>query len=226
MHIPDGYLGPETYIPMYVAFAGIAAIAVKKVKEKVNKKVIPYLGIASAFSFVIMMFNVPIPGGTTGHATGAAIISLLFGPWAAFISVSIALIIQALVFGDGGITAIGANCINIAFIMPFVAWYVFKIIANKNKTSNNKSMYFAAFIAGYISLTIAAIVTAIQFGIQPLIAVDANGNPLYAPYPLKVSIPAMAIEHLLIFGIVEGIVTYLIFKYFMKNNNEIIEVIK
>lgn len=224
MHIPDGYLGPQTYLPLYAAFAGATAIAIKKVKEKVNKRVIPYLGMASAFSFVIMMFNIPIPGGTTGHATGAAIASLLFGPWAAFISVSIALIVQALVFGDGGITAIGANCINIALIIPIVAWYVFKLLAKKD--SSEKQKLFAAFVAGYISLNIAAIITAIEFGIQPLIAVDANGNPLYAPYPLKISVPAMALEHLLIFGFVEGIVTYFIFKYFLKNNKEIIEVLK
>jgi len=224
MHIPDGYLSPQTYVPLYAAFAGVTAVAIKKSKEKINKKLIPYLGMASAFSFVIMMFNVPIPGGTTGHATGSAIISLLFGPWIAFLSVSIALIVQAFVFGDGGITAIGANCFNIGFVMSIVAWYVFKAIANKN--SSNRKKYLAAFIAGYISLNIAAIVTAIEFGIQPIIATDANGNPLYAPYPLKIAVPAMAIEHLLLFGFIEGIITMIIFKYFLKNDYDIIEVLK
>ena len=127
MHIPDGYLSPQTYIPLIGVYISVAAIAVKKVKEEVSARDIPFLGMASAFSFIIMMFNLPIPGGTTGHAVGAAVIAILFGPWATTIAVSVALIIQALIFGDGGITAIGANCLNMAIFMPFVAYYTFKL---------------------------------------------------------------------------------------------------
>ena len=87
--------------------------------------------MAAAFSFLIMMFNVPIPGGTTGHAVGAGIIAILLGPWTAVIAVSVGLIIQAIVFGDGGITAIGANCFNIAVVMPFVSYGVFRLIRGK-----------------------------------------------------------------------------------------------
>ncbi|MBU0488198.1 MAG: cobalt transporter CbiM, partial [Bacteroidetes bacterium] len=181
---------------------------------------IPYLGMAAAFVFIIMMFNVPIPGGTTGHATGAALIALLLGPWTAVVSVSVALIIQALMFGDGGITAIGANCINMGVVMPFVAWYVFKLFNGKSEKSGR--MWMAAFFAGYISLTVAALITAIQFGIQPLIEVSPEGLPLYAPYPLKIAIPAMAIEHLVLFSIVEGVVTALIFRYFYHNKPEMV----
>ena len=224
MHIPDGYLSPQTYVPLCGLFVIVAAVAVKKVKEKVDKKLVPFLGMAAAFSFLIMMFNLPIPGGTTGHAVGAAIIALLFGPWVSFIAVSVALIVQALVFGDGGITAIGANCINMAFIIPFVAWYVFKMIANKNSSLTRMSV--AAFIAGYVSLNAAAIAAGIEFGIQPLIAVGADGNPLYAPYPLSIALPAMALEHLLVFGFAEAFVTLIIFRYFMNHNKGFIEVIK
>lgn len=224
MHIPDGYLSPQTYVPLYGLFVAYAAVAVKKAKEKVDKKLIPFLGMASAFSFLIMMFNIPIPGGTTGHAVGAAIVALLFGPWVTFIAVSVALIIQAFVFGDGGITSIGANCVNMALIMPFVSWYIFKLIAGKNASLIR--MTIAAFFAGYIGLNVAALVAGIEFGIQPMIAAGADGNPLYAPYPLKIAVPAMAFEHLILFGVVEGIVTFLIFRYFYKNNKEIIEVLK
>lgn len=219
MHIPDGYLSPQTYVPLYGVFIATAAVAVKKVEKKIDKKTIPYLGMAAAFSFLIMMFNVPIPGGSTGHAVGGAIIALLFSPWVAFISVSVALIIQALVFGDGGITAIGANCINMALIMPFVAWGMFKLISGKSESVARLNL--ASFLAGYVSLNVAALVTAIEFGIQPLIAHGADGNPLYAPYPLKVAVPAMVVEHLF-FGVVEGLVTLLIFRYFYKNQRETI----
>jgi cobalt/nickel transport system permease protein len=215
MHIPDGYLSPQTYAPLIGVFVAMTAVAVKKVKRDVSARNIPYLGMAAAFSFIIMMFNLPIPGGTTGHAVGSAVIAILFGPWAAMVAVSVALIIQALIFGDGGITAIGANCFNMAVFMPFAAYYIFKLftINNERKTRVN----FAAFIAGYISLVLTAILTAIEFGIQPIIASDSDGKALYCPYDLSIAIPAMAIEHLLFFGIVEGVVTALIVGYFLKN---------
>ena len=127
MHIPDGYLSPQTYIPLFGVFIASAAVAVKKVKSEVSARNIPFLGMAAAFSFIIMMFNLPIPGGTTGHAVGSAVIAIIFGPWAAMLAVSVALIIQALIFGDGGITAIGANCFNMAVFMPFAAYFIFKI---------------------------------------------------------------------------------------------------
>ena len=98
MHIPDGYLSPQTYIPFFGVFVSTIAVAIKKVKKEVSTRNIPYLGMAAAFSFIIMMFNLPVPGGTTGHAVGSAVIAILFGPWAAMIAVSVALIIQALVF--------------------------------------------------------------------------------------------------------------------------------
>jgi cobalt/nickel transport system permease protein len=224
MHIPDGYLSPQTYVPLFGVFVAFAAVAVKKIEKKVDKKLVPYLGMAAAFSFLIMMFNIPIPGGTTGHAVGAAIIALLFGPWVTFVAVSVALIIQSLVFGDGGITAIGANCVNMSLVMPFVAWITYKIIAGSKESVTRLNI--AAFLAGYVSLNAAALVTAIEFGIQPLIALGADGNPLYAPYPLKVAVPVMAAEHLLLFGIIEGLVTFLIFRYFLKHNKELIEVLK
>jgi cobalt/nickel transport system permease protein len=220
MHIPDGYLSPQTYIPLFGGFLILSSVAIVKAKKLVDVKLVPYIGMASAFSFLIMMFNIPIPGGSSGHAVGASIISILFGPWIAFIAVSIALIIQALVFGDGGITAIGANCFNMAFVIPFVAWYIYRLIARNHKSRRRELI--ACFIAGWLSLNIAALVTAIEFGIQPIIAIGPDGNPLYAPYPLKIAIPAMMIEHLCLFGIVEGFVTALIYRYFSTHNPEII----
>jgi cobalt/nickel transport system permease protein len=215
MHIPDGYLSPQTYVPLIGVFVSVAAVAVKKVKNEVSARDIPYLGMAAAFSFIIMMFNLPIPGGTTGHAVGSAVIAILFGPWAAMVAVSVALIIQALIFGDGGITAIGANCFNMAIFMPFIAYYIFKLFSNNRAKKSRVSI--AAFISGYLSLVMAAILTAVEFGIQPMIASTADGKALYCPYDLSIAIPAMAVEHLLFFGVVEGFITALIVGYFLKN---------
>ena len=215
MHIPDGYLSPQTYIPLYGVFVAAVSVAVKKVKKEVSARDIPYLGIAAAFSFIIMMFNLPIPGGTTGHAVGSAVIAILFGTWAAVVAVSVALIIQALIFGDGGITAIGANCFNMAVFMPFTAYYLFRLF-RLNRTGKAR-VFFAAFISGYLSLVMTAILTGIEFGIQPLIASTSDGKALYCPYGLKIAVPAMAIEHMLLFGIVEGLISAIIVRYFLRN---------
>ncbi len=220
MHIPDGYLSPQTYVPLYGVSIGFWAIAQKKLKKQLSLKHVPYLGMAAAFSFLIMMFNIPIPGGTTGHAVGAGIIAILLGPWTAVIAVSVVLIIQAIVFGDGGITAIGANCFNMAVVMPFVSYGLFKLI--RGKSEGGIRVAVAAFLSGYIGLVVAALFTAVEFGIQPLIASGADGRPLYAPYPLSVAVPAMAIEHLFLFGIAEGLVTMLLLKYFLKHEHDLV----
>ena len=220
MHIPDGYLSPQTFIPLYGASFVFWSIALKKLKKELSARYIPYLAMAAAFSFLIMMFNVPIPGGTTGHAVGGGIIAILLGPWAAVLAVSVVLIIQAIVFGDGGITAIGANCFNMAVVMPFVSYWVFKLI--KGNAKGGVRFYTAAFLAGYLGLAVAAVITGFEFGIQPVIASAPDGKPLYAPYPLSIAVPAMAIEHLLLFGIVEGVVTASILKYFVKNESELV----
>ena len=219
MHIPDGYLSPQTYIPLYGAAITFWTIAMKKIKLELSQKHIPYIAMGAAFSFLIMMINIPVPGGTTGHAVGGGIIAILLGPWSAVLAVSVVLIIQAIIFGDGGITAIGANCFNMAVVLPFVSYWAFKLIRGKSK---GMRLYIAAFLAGYIGLSVAAILTGIEFGIQPLIASAPDGRPLYAPYPLSVAVPAMAIEHLLVFSIIEGLVTAIILKYFMKNEAELV----
>ncbi len=220
MHIPDGYLGPETYVPLYGVTVGFWAIAQSKLKKEFSLRHIPYLAMAAAFSFLIQMFNIPIPGGTTGHAVGASIVAILLGPWTAVLAVSVVLIIQAIVFGDGGITALGANCFNMAVVMPFVSYGVFKLV--KGKSEGGLRLAVSAFLAGYLGLLAAALFAAAELGIQPLIATGADGRPLYAPYPLSVAIPAMAIEHLFAFGMVEGLVTMLLLKYFLKHEHDLV----
>ncbi|HDZ88358.1 MAG TPA: cobalt transporter CbiM, partial [Nitrospirae bacterium] len=216
--IPDGYLSPQTYVPLYGVSLIFWSVALRKMKKEFSARHIPYLAMAAAFSFLIMMFNVPIPGGTTGHAVGAGIIAILLGPWTAVIAVSVTLIIQAIVFGDGGITAIGANCFNMAVVMPFVSYGVFKLL--RGNATGGARLYIAAFLSGYVGLSVASTVTGIEFGIQPLIASGPDGRPLYAPYPLSVAVPAMALEHMLLFSVVEGIITVLLLRYFLKHEPE------
>ena len=220
MHIPDGYLSPQTYVPLYGASFVFWSVALKKIRKELTVRHIPYLAMAAAFSFLIMMFNIPTPGGTTGHAVGAGIIAILLGPWTAVIAVSVCLIIQAIVFGDGGITAIGANCFNMAVVMPFASYWIFKLI--RGSATGGRRLSVAAFLSGYVGLSLAAIAAGLEFGIQPMIATGPDGRPLYAPYPLSVALPAMALEHMLLFGVVEGTVTVLLLNYFVKHESDLI----
>ena len=212
MHIPDGYLGPLTCGVFYAIMLPIWSMASKVVKKTLNSRQVPILAIGAAFSFVIMMLNVPIPGGTTGHAVGSVLVAILLGPWAACIAITVALVIQALLFGDGGITAIGANCFNMAFVMPFAGYYIYKIISYKTPVGSKKRVV-ASGVAGYLALNIAAGLTGFEFGIQPLLHKTASGQALYCPYGLNVALPVMLGEHLLIFGWVEAIITALVIKY-------------
>lgn len=216
MHIPDGYLGPTTYATMFAATVPFWAIASARLNKTLKAKQAPYLALGAAFSFIIMMFNIPIIGGTTGHATGAALIAILLGPWAAMISVSVALIIQALLFGDGGITAIGANCFNMAVLGVFVGYGVYRLIAGNSELTSRRRLTAGA-LAAYVSLNVSALATAVQLGIQPVLEKTADGQPLYSPFPLKIAVPTMALEHLL-FGFVEAAVTVLVLKYFQKHD--------
>ncbi len=217
MHIPDGYLGPQTYIATYAAAAPFWIAASRKLNKTLRSRQVPILALGAAFSFLIMMFNVPIPGGTTGHAVGAVLVAVLLGPWAACMAVSVALLVQALLFGDGGITCYGANCLNMAVIMPFVGYGVYRLIAG-NSGAKSTRRWLAAAIGGYVGINIAALAAGFMFGIQPLIAQDSAGHALYAPYPLKVALPAMASEHLLVFGVVEAVVTALVVMYLQRTD--------
>lgn len=213
MHIPDNYLSPSTCAFMFAVMVPVWVKSSKKVKKEISNKKVPMLGVCAAFSFLIMMFNIPVPGGTTAHAVGATLVAILLGPYAATICVTIALLIQALFFGDGGILAFGANTFNMAFVMPFVGYTIYKSI--KSILKSEKGDYIAAFIGAYFGIITAAFMTALEFGIQPMFFKDANGAAIYCPYGLNISIPAMVLPHLVI-GFIEGGITAAVLAYVKK----------
>src|SRR3954471_17477876 len=132
MHIPDGYLSPATCATFYGAAVPVWVVAGRRVKKVVRNRYVPLVAIGAAYSFLVMMFNIPIPDGTTAHAVGGVLVAVLLGPWAAVIAVSVALLIQALFFGDGGGVAYGAIAFNMAFVMPFVAYGVDRAVVHRN----------------------------------------------------------------------------------------------
>ena len=206
MHIPDGYLSPATCAALYAGSAPFWWVALRRVARKIGSRLIPLISVFAAFSFVVMMFNLPLPGGTTGHAVGVGIASIVLGPWASILAISTALVIQAVFFGDGGITALGANCFNMAITGSLVAYVSYRFLAGKSPLTSRRRV-LAAGIAGYIAINASALLAAIEFGVQPIFFRDAAGTPLYAPYPLRIAVPAMMAGHLTLAGMAEFIVS-------------------
>jgi cobalt/nickel transport system permease protein len=217
VHIPDGYLSPQTCVVGFAVAVPVMATAAARVHKRVKTRNVPTLAMLAAVCFLIMMFNVPIPDGTTAHAVGGALVAILLGPWAAVIAVSVALAFQALLFGDGGVLAYGLNVVNMAIVLPFVSYGIYRLISgNVNLTSPRRAV--AGFIGGYIGLNAAALCCGIELGIQPTLFHDASGAPLYSPYHLSQSVPAMLLAHLTVAGIAEGIITAAVVTYLQRAN--------
>ena len=206
MHIPDGYLSPATVVVSYLAVTPLWVYGFKRLKAALNEETLPLIGALTALSFVIMMFNIPIPGGTSGHAVGAALIAIMFDPWIAAIAVSLVLFIQAVVFADGGISTFAVNSLGMAFGGAFSGYYLFKLVRKKA---------YAPFIAGWGSAVVSSVIIATALGIQPYFWTE-NGKPLYFPFDLSITFPALVGEHMLIFGVIEGIFTMIAYRFLTK----------
>lgn len=240
MHIPDGYLGPSTYGGLWAAMFGIWAYGSRKVKKDLKVSQVPHLAMASAFSFVAMMFTVPLPGGTTAHITGATLIAVLIGPWASVIAVSVSLMIQALVFGDGGVTALSANCFNVAFIGSFVGYALYRLVTKIGslfnagrstgpETEGSSSRSFQVIgtaVGAYAGINAAAFFTALELGLQPLIYGGGQAGAGYFPYSLSVAIPAIMIPHLTVVGALEAVVAALVISFLRPGKNGMIHIPK
>ncbi len=217
MHIPDGYLSPVTCLVLFLLVLPFWYRGIQRMRQTLSARSVPLIALLAAFSFIIMMFNLPLPGGTTGHAVGSALAAIILGPEIAVVPISIALIIQALFFGDGGILVIGANCFNMAVVLPYVSYAIYNWLGGKRASVSSRRA-ISAFVGGWVGLTVASLFAAVEFGIQPALFHAADGTPLYAPYPLSIAIPAMVIPHLLVAAVIEGMITALVVAYLARSN--------
>jgi cobalt/nickel transport system permease protein len=215
MHIPDSAISPMTSIAANAAMLPIWYTASRRLRSSLTTRQVPLLSLGAAFSFTIMMFNIPAPGGTTVHPIGGVLMAVALGPWAAVIGVTVALAIQALFFADGGVLAIGANCFAMAFAMPCCGSLVYRLIAGRSATDSPRRA-LAAGIGAYVGLNVAALLVALFLGIQPAFYRDADGKALYFPFGLNVTLPAIMSAHLTIAGAAEAIVTALAVRYIQK----------
>ena len=195
----------------------------RRVRKIVKSRYVPYVAFGASFSFIVMMFNIPVPDGTTAHGVAGTLTAILLGPWAAVISVSVALIIQALFFGDGGVLAIGANCFNMALVLPFVGYVVYRALT-RNITLTNPRRALAGGIGAYVGLNVAAMCAAIEFGIQPDLFKASDGTPLYAPFHVAQTIPAMALAHLTVAGVAEFALTFGVIAFLQRANVPVLRI--
>jgi cobalt/nickel transport system permease protein len=193
------------------------AAASRQVKRTVKTKQAPTLAMLSAVCFLVMMFNVPIPDGTSAHAVGGALVAVLLGPWAGLIAVSVALAFQALLFGDGGVLAYGVNVVNMGIVLPFLAYGVYRLVAGASPLTSRRRVV-AAGVGGYVGLAGSALCCGIEMGLQPMLFHDAAGAPLYSPYHLSQAVPAMLFASLVLAGVVEALLTAGVVVYLQRAN--------
>jgi len=196
MHIPDGFID----LPTSAAFAGASALAVagavKGARKQLSEQSAPLAGLTAVFIFAVQMLNFPVAAGTSGHLIGAALAMVLVGPYAATLALVVVLIIQAFLFADGGLTALGLNIFNMAVISVWVSFAVFMLL--KKIFPKTKSwLVIATFVSALISVPAAAIGFVIQY------AIGAN-----ATFSVGTVLNAMVGTHILI-GIGEAIITAL-----------------
>jgi cobalt/nickel transport system permease protein len=220
MHVPDGYLSPATCGVLYATATPFWAIGLARVRRSMGGRSVPLLAVFAALIFAVMMFNIPVPGGTTAHATGAVLAAIVIGPWAAVIAASVALVIQAVFFADGGILAIGANVVNIGVLLPLAGYAVYRLVAGRSSVLSERRVVAAA-IGGYAGITLAALAVGVELGIQPGLH-NTNGVPDYSPYGLSTAIPSMLVAHLLGASFVEGAVTALGLAYLQRSYPEML----
>ena len=194
MHIPDGFLDVKTWISTAIASAGALGYSLKKSKGELDEKQVPKLGIMAAFIFAAQMVNFPIAGGTSGHLLGAALASILLGPWNASIILSTVLVIQCLIFQDGGITALGGNIFNMAVMGVLTAFITYKGFSGLFKSRVGRNV--AIFLASWVSVFAAATFAAMELALSGTI-------------PFSMAFPTMAGWHALI-GIGEGLITVVV----------------
>lgn len=205
MHIPDGFLSPQTYLPTYAAAAGAWAWAARGLRERLDETTLPRLATMTALAYGLGLVMVPIPGGSSGHALGVAILALLFGLRTAFLAYSLVLLLQALLFGAGGITALPVNALAIGLIGGGAAVAAKRLLAPLGET-------LAVASAAWLSVVLAGAAVALVLGVQPLLAHRPDGTPLFFPFGLAVTLPAVLLPHLLI-GVGEAMLTVMVWRY-------------
>jgi cobalt/nickel transport system permease protein len=199
MHIPDGFLSTRIAISLDAISGATILYASHRVRLAASERLIPVMGVLAAFVFAAQMLNFPIIGGTSGHLIGGALLGILLGPMAGFLTMATVLIAQALFLQDGGLLALGANIFNIGAVTAFVGYGTYSLFGGGK--GNKKRVTFAGFLAAFLSLLASAACCALQLAVSGTI-------------PLQIGLPSMVGYHVII-GVIEGGLTAVILSFLL-----------
>jgi len=194
MHIPDGFLSIIICVTMYVISMGFLIWSWKKTKNVYSSSVTPMLAVSSAFVFAAQMINFPIMLGTSGHLVGGTFLAVILGPYAAMFSMTIVLMMQALIFADGGLSTFGANVFNMA-VIGGLSYFIVKLLTRKS--NSNGRFFLSVFAASWISMLLGALACGLQLGFSPLFS-EAGG--------VLATVPSILLWHIVI-GLGEAVIT-------------------
>jgi len=206
MHIPDGFLAANTWVPTWlISVAGIG-YSLKMTALKLKDKMVPLMGVMATFIFAAQMLNFPVLGGTSGHLIGGVLAVVLLGPYAGMIVIAVVLIVQCLIFQDGGLTTLGANVFNMAILGGGVGYLIYNPI--RKLIRDNKGIIIGTAVASWSSVVIASIACAIELAIS-------------GTSPINIALPAMAFVHMFI-GLGEAMITCLVVGFVLKVRPDLI----
>lgn len=208
LHVPDGFLNLPITLVTWICALALVAISLRQVQSDYQERAVPLMGVCAAFIFAAQMINFPIPGGTSGHLLGGTLAGVLLGPWAGSLVMSVVFIVQAFLFQDGGVTALGANIFNMGLIGTFGGYYLYRTIRYMVGRDSLKGVLTGCAIASWTSVVVAAIICAVQLAISGTV-------------PLPVALSAMAFWHVMI-GIGEAIITVIAVSYIFKTRPDLI----
>jgi cobalt/nickel transport system permease protein len=208
LHIPDGFVSAPVAVAGYVASALVIAVAVRRASDRMGEKAAPLMGVLAAFIFAAQMINFPVAGGTSGHLLGGTLAAIFLGPWAAILVMTSVVSVQALVFQDGGLGALGVNIFNMGIVTALLGYALFMGF-NVFAGTRPSVRLAGAFVAGWTTVMVAAGLTAIQLAISDTSALD-------------VALPNMLGVHALI-GIGEGLITAAAVAFVQSSRPDLIE---
>lgn len=212
MHIPDGLMAPAVIAIGWIISLPVLVMVNRRMKSVIDEETIPLMGVLAAGIFVAQMLNFPIGGGTSGHLIGAALAAILLGPVAAVVIITTILVIQCLLFGDGGIVTLGLNILNMSIIAVIVAWFVYKRIPVGEERTR-------IFTASWASVFIASLACALQLAMSHSLSGGEYGVDAIVAIPLMLGYHA-------VIGIGEGVITTGIVAYLSSVSPDIMRLAK
>lgn len=192
MHIPDGFLSTGVSVVLWIVAVFFIWLALNRSRNTLGERQVPLTGVLAAFIFAAQMLNFTVAGGTSGHFLGAALATLLVGPWVSMLIMTCVVAVQALLFQDGGLIVLGANITNMAIIGTFSAYCTY-LVLTQILGRNALGLWIGRFGAAWLSIVIASLACAVELGLS-------------GTSPFGVAVPAMGSVHALI-GIGEGLIT-------------------